>query len=50
MASVFPLFGTAFFKNLGLGPGSSLLAGVSLALIPVYYVSYFVPGQSIMRI
>ncbi|KAK7036777.1 hypothetical protein VNI00_011443 [Paramarasmius palmivorus] len=26
MASVFPLFGTAFFKNLGLGPGSSLLA------------------------
>ncbi|KAF9528559.1 major facilitator superfamily domain-containing protein [Crepidotus variabilis] len=37
MASVFPLFGTVFFKNLGVGPGSSLLAGISLALIVVYF-------------
>ncbi|KAK0490269.1 major facilitator superfamily domain-containing protein [Armillaria novae-zelandiae] len=33
IASVFPLFGRAFFVNLGLGPGSALLAG---NLIPAY--------------
>jgi len=38
MASVFPLFGTAFFKNLGLGPGSSLLAGISIGLMFIYYL------------
>uniref|UniRef100_A0A0W0FIT5 Protein kinase domain-containing protein n=1 Tax=Moniliophthora roreri TaxID=221103 RepID=A0A0W0FIT5_MONRR len=37
MASVFPLFGAPFFKNLALGPGSSLLAGISILLIVVLY-------------
>jgi MFS transporter, DHA1 family, multidrug resistance protein len=40
IASVFPLFGRTYFVNLGLGPGSSLLAGLSLGLIPVYWVSF----------
>ncbi|KIM78350.1 hypothetical protein PILCRDRAFT_11327 [Piloderma croceum F 1598] len=35
IASVFPLFGHAFFTNLGLGAGSGLLAGVSFALMAV---------------
>ncbi|KAG7085628.1 hypothetical protein E1B28_003175 [Marasmius oreades] len=38
MASVFPLFGVTFFRNLGLGPGSSLLAGISLLLMVIYYI------------
>ncbi|KIK66812.1 hypothetical protein GYMLUDRAFT_192782 [Collybiopsis luxurians FD-317 M1] len=37
IASVFPLFGRTFFVNLGLGPGSSLLAGLSLGLMPVFW-------------
>ncbi|KAJ8075596.1 hypothetical protein PM082_021226 [Marasmius tenuissimus] len=37
MASVFPLFGTAFFRNLGLGPGSSLLAGISILLMVAFF-------------
>ncbi|KAK0239352.1 major facilitator superfamily domain-containing protein [Armillaria nabsnona] len=37
VASVFPLFGRAFFVNLGLGPGSALLAGVSFLLMPVFW-------------
>ncbi|KAJ3738645.1 major facilitator superfamily domain-containing protein [Lentinula detonsa] len=40
-ASVFPLFGRFFFQNLGLGGGSALLAGISIVLMPVYYVSFF---------
>ncbi|KAK0436960.1 hypothetical protein EV421DRAFT_1098530, partial [Armillaria borealis] len=38
VASVFPLFGRAFFVNLGLGPGSALLAGISFLLMPVFWV------------
>ncbi len=38
IASVFPLFGRAFFVNLGLGPGSALLAGISFLLMPVFWV------------
>ncbi|KAF7297113.1 Benomyl methotrexate resistance protein [Mycena indigotica] len=38
IASVFPLFGRAFFVNLGLGPGSALLAGISFVLMPVYWL------------
>ncbi|KAJ7207042.1 major facilitator superfamily domain-containing protein [Mycena pura] len=38
IASVFPLFGRAFFLNLGLGPGSALLAGISFLLMPVYWL------------
>ncbi|PBK69021.1 MFS general substrate transporter [Armillaria solidipes] len=37
IASVFPLFGRAFFVNLGLGPGSALLAGVSFLLMPAFW-------------
>ncbi|KAG7444987.1 MFS general substrate transporter [Guyanagaster necrorhizus] len=36
IASVFPLFGRAFFVNLGLGPGSALLAGISFLMMPVF--------------
>jgi len=35
----FPLFGHAFFTGLGVGGGSSLLAGVSFLLIIPLYVS-----------
>ncbi|KAF7978666.1 hypothetical protein HWV62_45194 [Athelia sp. TMB] len=45
MASVFPLFGRAFFQRLGLGGGSSLLAGISIALMPVYFVSHLSPSH-----
>lgn len=38
VASVFPLFGHVFFKRLGLGGGSSLLAGLSLLMIPIFYL------------
>ncbi|KAJ6568410.1 major facilitator superfamily domain-containing protein [Mycena vulgaris] len=38
IASVFPLFGRAFFHNLGLGPGSALLAGISFLLMVVYWL------------
>ncbi|KAJ7286871.1 major facilitator superfamily domain-containing protein [Mycena rebaudengoi] len=38
IASVFPLFGRAFFMNLGLGPGSALLAGISFLLMPVFWL------------
>lgn len=37
-ASVFPLFGAIFFERLGLGGGCSLLAGVSIIMIPMLYV------------
>lgn len=35
---VHSLFGRAFFRNLGLGPGSALLAGISFALMIIYWV------------
>ncbi|KAL0564983.1 hypothetical protein V5O48_017050, partial [Marasmius crinis-equi] len=38
MASVFPLFGTAFFRNVGLGAGCSVLAGISIFLMVIYYI------------
>ncbi|GAA6005595.1 hypothetical protein JCM11491_003694 [Sporobolomyces phaffii] len=35
----FPLFGHAFFTNLGVGPGSSLLAGISfLLIVPLWFL------------
>ncbi|KAJ6620281.1 major facilitator superfamily domain-containing protein [Mycena sp. CBHHK59/15] len=40
IASVFPLFGRAFFHNLGLGPGSALLAGVSLVLMVIFWLLF----------
>ncbi|KIY72418.1 MFS general substrate transporter [Cylindrobasidium torrendii FP15055 ss-10] len=36
IASVFPLFGHAYFTNLGLGPASAILAGISVALWIVF--------------
>ena len=38
IAAAFPLFGRAFFKSLGIGGGNSLLAGVTLAMIPALYL------------
>ncbi|KAK0438120.1 major facilitator superfamily domain-containing protein [Armillaria borealis] len=38
IASVFPLFGRAFFVNLGLGPASALLAGISILMMPAFLV------------
>ncbi|KAF7349203.1 MFS general substrate transporter [Mycena sanguinolenta] len=40
IASVFPLFGRSFFTNLGLSPGSALLAGISFLLIPVFWLLF----------
>ncbi|GAA5958694.1 hypothetical protein JCM3765_006006 [Sporobolomyces pararoseus] len=37
IASAFPLFGAKYFTALGLGGGSSLLAGVSIIMIPILY-------------
>ncbi|KAJ7780451.1 hypothetical protein B0H14DRAFT_2960934 [Mycena olivaceomarginata] len=37
-ASGVPLFGRTFFVNLGLGPGSALLAGISFLLMPVFWL------------
>ncbi|KAF5388919.1 hypothetical protein D9757_005139 [Collybiopsis confluens] len=37
IASVFPLFGRSFFENLGLGPASALLAGISILLMPMFW-------------
>ncbi|KIY73060.1 MFS general substrate transporter [Cylindrobasidium torrendii FP15055 ss-10] len=38
MASVFPLFGRAFFVNLGLGPASAILAGISFFLMCILWL------------
>ncbi|KAF9511080.1 hypothetical protein BS47DRAFT_1373151 [Hydnum rufescens UP504] len=38
LASAFPLIGRAFFHNLGIGPGCSLLAGIALGMIPILYL------------
>ena len=34
----FPLFSTAFFKNLGVGRACSVLGGISVAMIPIPFV------------
>ncbi|GAA6002029.1 hypothetical protein JCM10207_003045 [Rhodosporidiobolus poonsookiae] len=36
--SVFPLFGAQLFRDLGLGGGSSLLAGISILMIPLLWL------------
>ncbi|BGP38653.1 hypothetical protein JCM10450v2_002603 [Rhodotorula kratochvilovae] len=38
IASVFPLFGERFFHVLGLGGGSSFLAGFSILMVPFLYL------------
>lgn len=37
IASVFPLLGRPFFHQLGLGWGSTLLAGLAILMIPALY-------------
>ncbi|GAA5976215.1 hypothetical protein JCM10908_005419 [Rhodotorula pacifica] len=37
MASLFPLFGDKYFRALGVGPGCTLLAGVSALMVPLLY-------------
>jgi DHA1 family multidrug resistance protein-like MFS transporter len=37
VAAGFPLFGRAFFHNLGIGGGSSLLAGLSIVMLPALW-------------
>ncbi|GAA5993408.1 hypothetical protein JCM10908_002653 [Rhodotorula pacifica] len=41
MAAGFPLFGSFFFKNLGVGPASSLLAGLNILFMIPLYLLYF---------
>ncbi|GJE85841.1 MFS general substrate transporter [Phanerochaete sordida] len=36
----FPLFSTAFFHNLGVGPACSILGGIAVAMIPIPFVLY----------
>ncbi|GAA5910653.1 hypothetical protein JCM6882_001050 [Rhodosporidiobolus microsporus] len=36
-ASVFPLFGTKMYRAMGVGGGSSMLAGVSILMIPLLW-------------
>ncbi|KAJ4214037.1 hypothetical protein NW759_010563 [Fusarium solani] len=35
---VFPLFARALFRNLGIGPGNSLLGGLSILFIPIPFI------------
>ncbi|KAI9746350.1 MAG: hypothetical protein M1818_000062 [Claussenomyces sp. TS43310] len=37
---IFPLFARALFRRLGLGPGNSLLAGLSILFIPIPFFLY----------
>lgn len=36
----FPLFSTAFFHNLGVGPACSILGGITILMIPIPFVLY----------
>ena len=38
--AAFPLFGSAMYKNLGVGWASSTLAFISIAFIPIPFVLY----------
>ncbi|PVH88930.1 MFS general substrate transporter [Cadophora sp. DSE1049] len=38
---VFPLFARALFRNLGIGPGNSLLGGLSIVFMPIPFVLYY---------
>ncbi|SCV66947.1 BQ2448_5593 [Microbotryum intermedium] len=37
-ASVFPLFGSKYFNVLGLGVGSTVLAGINIIMVPLLYL------------
>jgi len=38
IASAFLLFGTVYYQRLGIGPGSSFLAGITALMIPILYL------------
>ncbi|KAH8805404.1 major facilitator superfamily domain-containing protein [Xylogone sp. PMI_703] len=38
---VFPLFARALFRNLGIGPGNSLLGGLSILFIPIPFTLFY---------
>ncbi|GAA5899882.1 hypothetical protein JCM8208_005531 [Rhodotorula glutinis] len=44
IASAFPLFGARYFTVLGIGPGSTLLAGVSMLMMPLLWVPHIKYG------
>ncbi|KAF7561805.1 hypothetical protein G7046_g2351 [Stylonectria norvegica] len=45
---VFPLFTRALFRNLGIGPGNSLLGGLAILFLPIPFVLYYC-GERIRR-
>ncbi|KAF5314820.1 hypothetical protein D9619_007394 [Psilocybe cf. subviscida] len=45
VAGCFPLFGHALYTNVGIGPGCSLLAGLSIAMVPGLWVLYKYGGH-----
>ncbi|KAF2100720.1 MFS general substrate transporter [Rhizodiscina lignyota] len=38
---VFPLFARALFRNLGIGPGNSLIGGLSILFIPIPFTLFY---------
>ncbi|KAJ7677237.1 major facilitator superfamily domain-containing protein [Mycena rosella] len=40
IASVFPLFGRAYFRNMGLGTGSAILAGIAFGLMFCFFLLF----------
>ncbi|EKM57361.1 uncharacterized protein PHACADRAFT_208445 [Phanerochaete carnosa HHB-10118-sp] len=40
IGAAFPLFSTAFFHNLGVGPACSLLGGVAVMMLPIPWILY----------
>ena len=40
VGAAFPLFSTAYFHNLGVGPACSLLGGVAILMMPIPFVMW----------
>lgn len=38
VGAAFPLFSTAFFHNLGVGPACSILGGVAILMLPIPWI------------
>ena len=38
IGAAFPLFSSAFFHNLGVGPACSVLGGIAIAMLPIPFV------------
>ncbi|KAJ3555504.1 hypothetical protein NM688_g2535 [Phlebia brevispora] len=45
VGAAFPLFSTAFFHNLGVGPACSVLGGVGVAMLPIPFILYRYGGR-----